>query len=321
VWLKTLWNPDFDAEAAIEGFVTRMYGPAAAPMRKLIAMQIKGWEESRWPNAAFSPKTIYEISYPRADVQRMEALLAEAYEIAKADPLVTKRLEYVVGPLRAFFKQSEEHASGTGLKTLQLLQTAEDPVVDGKLDDPAWQGVEALPFVMATKKDKPQPQFPTTVQAVWTRRGVTFGFRMTEPEPEKLMRDIGIETRDAALIWWNDNVELFLDVTGEQTDYYQIIVNANGAIADFHGKDASWDGEGIRAATAVGKDSWSLEVYVPYTAFPQVKGPATGVAWTGNFTRHRVTDKKNREYQRFNTRHAGPSNDQNAFGRLQFVER
>ncbi len=329
VWLKTLWNPDFDADAAIEGFVTRMYGPAAAPMRKLIAMQIKGWEESRWPNAAFSPKTIYEISYPRADVQRMEGLLAEAFAAAKADPLVTKRLEYVAGPLRAFFKQSEEHASGTGLKTLQLLQAAEDPVVDGKLDDPAWQGVEALPFVMATKKDQPQPQFPTTVQAVWTRRGVTFGFRMTEPEPEKLMRDIGAATRDAALIWWNDNVELFLDVTGEQTDYYQIIVNANGSIADFHGKDASWDGAGLRTAVFVGADFWSLEVYVPYDAFPEVKGPATGASWTGNFTRHRVTQAGTiggggpasvREYQRFNTRYAGPSNDQNAFGRLPFIE-
>ena len=30
-------------------------------------------------NAAFSPKTIYEISYPRADVKTMEALFAEAF--------------------------------------------------------------------------------------------------------------------------------------------------------------------------------------------------------------------------------------------------
>lgn len=321
VWLKTLWNPDLDVEAVIEGFVTRMYGPAAAPMRRLIAMQIKGWEESRWPNAAFSPKTIYEISYPRADVQRMETLLDEALVAAQADPLVTKRLEYVAKPLRAFFQQSAEYADGSGLKTLNLLQVAEDPVIDGKLDDPAWEGVEALPFVMATKKDQPQPQFPTTVQAVWTRQGVTFGFRMTEPEPEKLARDIGAETRDAALIWWNDNVELFLDVTGEQTDYYQIIVNVNGAIADFHGKDASWDGAGFRAATTVGEDFWSMEIYLPYAAFPEAKGPATGTVWTGNFTRHRVTDKKNREYQRFNTRFASPSNDQNAFGKLPFVER
>ncbi len=72
---------------------------------------------------------------------------------------------------------------------------AEDPVIDGKLDDAAWAGIEALSFVMATKKDQPQPRFPTTVQAVWTRWGVTFGFRMSEPEPEKLMRDIGAATR------------------------------------------------------------------------------------------------------------------------------
>lgn len=320
-WMKALWNPDFDVDAAIDGFVTRMYGPAAKPMRELIGMQMRGWEESRWPNAAFSPKTVYEMSYPRADVQRMEALLGEAFAAAKADPLVTKRLDYVAGPLRAFFQQSAEHASGTGLKALSLLQVAEDPVVDGKLDDKAWDGVEALPFVVAQNREKPQPEFPTNVRAVWTRRGVTFGFHMAEPETAKLMKDIGRDSRDAALLWWNDNVELFLDVMGEQTDYYQIIVNATGAIADFHAKDATWNGDGIKAAAVIGTDYWSLEVFVPYAAFPKVKGPATGVTWYGNFTRHRVTDRSHREYQRFNTRFAGPSNDQNAFGRLPFVER
>ena len=321
VWLKTLWNPEFDADVAIEGFVTRMYGPAAKPMREVIGMQIKGWEDSRWPNAAFSPKPIYEMSYPRADVHHMETLLADAFEKAKDDPLVTKRLTYVAGPLRDFFQQSAEYASGTGLKTLHLLQVAEDPVVDGKLDDSAWEGVEAMPMVMATDRQHPQPKFPTTVQAVWTRRGVTFGFHMIEPDTEKLKRDIGADSRDASEIWWNDNVELFLDVMGEQTDYYQFIVNANGAVADFHGKDATWNAAGLKTAAYIGKGFWSLEVFVPYAAFPKVKGPGTGSAWYGNATRHRVTDQSQREYQRFNTRYAGPSNDQNAFGRFPFVER
>jgi hypothetical protein len=321
VWMKTLWNPDFDATEALDAFVKNMYGPAAVAMKIVIGMQIAGWEDSRWPDAGFSPKSIYEISYPRTKVQLMEKMLADAFLAAKDDPLVTRRLEYAAGPLREFFKQSEEHASGAGLKTLNLLQAADDPVIDGKLDDTAWAGTEPLPFVMAQNREKPQPRFPTTVQAVWTRRGVTFGFRMTEPETAKLMKDIGPETRDASLIWWNDNVELFLDVMGNQTDYYQIIVNASGSIADFHGKDASWNGEGLKAAAFVGDGFWSLEVYVPYSAFPAVKGPATGIAWYGNFTRHRVTDKSNREYQRFNTRFATVSNDQNAFGRLPFIER
>jgi len=321
VWMKTLWNPDVDPAAVIEGFVRRMYGPAAPQMRELIGLQIAGWEESRWPRAVFSPKTVYEISYPRTTVHRMETLLEEAFAAAREDRLTSRRLEYVAGPLREFFTQAEEHATGSGLRTLQLLQVAEEPVLDGRLDEPAWQDVEPLPFVMATDRDRPEPRFPTTVQAVWTRRGVTFGFRMTEPEPDKLKRDIGAETRDAALTWWDDNVELFLDVTGERTDSYQLIVNANGSIADFYNKDPSWDGQGIRTASFVGQDFWSMEVFVPYSAFPGVAGPGSGATWYGNFTRHRVTDGENREYQRFNTRFAKPSNDQNAFGPLPFVER
>ncbi|NLL84716.1 MAG: DUF4838 domain-containing protein [Lentisphaerae bacterium] len=323
VWMKALWNPDVNVQAVIDELVQRQFGPAAATMKTLITMQMKGWQESRWPDAAFSPKTVYEISYPRDDVKKMEALFDEAFALAEkaADPLVKARLDYLAPPLRAFFNQSAEQADGSGLKTLQLIQVAEDPVVDGKLDDNAWRDIEALPFVMATKRDNPTPQFPTTVQAVWTREGITFGFRMTEPEPDKLARDIGAATRDAARIWWDDNVEIFLDPSGRQIDYYQIIVNVNGSVADFYGKDASWDCQGIKAAAVVAADFWSLEVFIPYSAFPNATPPGTGAVWYGNFTRHRVGDHSAREYQRLNTRYAGPSNDQNAFGSLPFVER
>lgn len=284
-------------------------------------MQARGWEDSRWPGGTFSPKAVYEVSYPRSEVQRMEHLLTQAFEAAQGDELVTRRLNYVAPALREFFAQSAEYASGAGLRTLSLWQVGEDPKIDGKLDDPQWRDVEALAFVQAQDREHPEPKYPTTVQAVWTREGVTFGFRMAEPEPEKLARDIGGDAHDASLIWWNDNVEIFLDVTGDRTDYYQLIVNANGSIADFHAKDDSWTAAGLKAAAFVGEDHWSLEVFVPYAAFPEAKRPATGVVWYGNFTRHRVTDRTAREYQRLNTRFAGPSNDQNAFGPLPFVER
>src|SRR6185295_2340676 len=38
-WMKILWNPDFDVDAAIDEHCKRMYGPAAGTMRKLVAMQ------------------------------------------------------------------------------------------------------------------------------------------------------------------------------------------------------------------------------------------------------------------------------------------
>jgi len=321
VWLKVLWNPDFNVDFAIDEYCRRMYGPAAGTMRELARMQIDGWENSRWPGGVFSARGVYESSYPREQVVRMEELLKKARVEAAGDSLANERIEYYATPFPAFFKESKDYAEGTGRRTLSAYQVAEDPVLDGRLDKPCWQGIEPLLFVKALDQQDPQPKYPTELKAVWSRQGITFGFRMSEPTPEKLARDIGADSRDASLIWWNDNVELFLDVVGERTDYYQFIVNPNGAIYDSHGKEISWTAEGAKSAIYLGKDFWSMEVFIPYKAFNRVTLPATGIQWFGNFTRHRVTDRSDREMQRLNTTFAGPSNNPNAFGPIRFVER
>ena len=77
-WLKVLWNPDFDVDTAIDEYCRRMYGPAADSMRQLVALQIDGWEKSRLPGGRLSAKGIHEYCFPRKQVLRMEALLAEA---------------------------------------------------------------------------------------------------------------------------------------------------------------------------------------------------------------------------------------------------
>ena len=318
VWMKALWNPDFDVDAVIDEFCRRMFGPAADTMHELVTMQIDGWEKSRWPGGNLSPKAIYEISYPRKDVLRMEALLKAAREQAAGDELILKRLDYYAGPMEVFFNESKAYAEGSQRTVLVAKKVGEDPVIDGKLGDDAWKQAEAVSLIRALDRKQPKPQFPTTLKAVWTLDGVTFGFRMAEPAPHNLARDI--RGRDDSLAWWNDNVEIFLDVAGQRLDYYQLIVNPNAAILDGHGRDTEWTCEGLKAKAHVGADFWSLEVYVPYAAFTDAVKPGTGVEWFGNFTRHRVCDKKPREYQRLNTTYAGPSNNMMAFGPIRFVE-
>lgn len=65
-WMKLLWNPEFNVDAAIAEYCRRMYGPAAATMRELIGLQIDGWERSRWPAARLRPGLLRgEGSAPR----------------------------------------------------------------------------------------------------------------------------------------------------------------------------------------------------------------------------------------------------------------
>ena len=310
VWLKVLWDPEINVAAVVDEYCRRMYGPAAGTMRALVGMLIDGWEKTEWSPHVLSPKTVYEQSFPRESVLRIQKLLEQARAEAKADELVTRRLNYYAPALEEFFAESKLLAEGTGIKPLNVYQVAEDPTIDGRLEDKAWGEIEPVHFLKVSKT-RDEPRFPTELKAVWSRAGITFGFRMAETDIQNLKRDIGKESRDASLIWWNDNVEIFFDPSGERRGYYQFIVNPNGALYDSIGREnTTWNPEGVKAAGYVGKDFWSAEVFVPYDIFEKVALPATGTVWHGNFTRHRVTDRKSREYQGFNVTTGAPSHNQ-----------
>lgn len=329
-WMKALWNPDLDCKALFDTFATRMYGPAAQPIRRIITLQAEGWKRP-WEVAKVSPKNIFEITYPREEVEEMEACFAEAYKLAEGDALVTKRIDYYKDGFTQFFKESKEHAEGTAFAPLMMKKVASNPTVDGKLDEAEWEMADALPFVRALDREQTSPKYPTTVKAVWTPDGVTFGFRLTEPTPDKLW------TKETPGSWHNDNVELFLDVTGKGAgDFFQIIVDArNEGLLTIHAaEDAGWKPKGVKSDIHVGADFWSIEVFVPFSEFAKLEGaqlPKTssaGLFWLGNFTRHRKADgyQKDKtpgssgEMQRLNTRYSKWSADQSAFGTLKFVE-
>jgi hypothetical protein len=335
-WMKCLWNPAFPVDAAIDTYCTRMFGPAAATMRELVGRQIDGWEKSRWQDGRFSPRGIYEISYPRENVKIMEALYAKAREQAKADPLALARLDYLQPDLEAFFKESRDFAEGTGFKPLLLQKVGDPPAIDGKLDEANWERAQPVPFIKATGKEQGKPAlYPTTIRGLWNDSGIYLGFRMTEPNMDRL------ETRhgghDNGEVWWDDNVEIFLDPSGQSAgDFYQIIINAGLATMDNHNKDLTWEAAAMKAAVFKGPDFWSLEVFLPYSLFPNARRPTPGAAstsfWTGNFTRHRVAAHSNiannppapagsvREYQRMNTTGSVTSDNLADFAEIRFTE-
>ncbi len=331
-WLKLLWNPDFDVDAAIEEYCRRMYGPAAATMRELVGLQIDRWENSRFPGARLSAKAVHQIGFPRETELRMEVLLERARREAAGDDLVNRRIDYYAGPFSEFFQESKDYAEGSGLRPLVAVKVGENPTLDGRLDDAVWQRAEEVAFVLAYDKTKKPPTYPTSVKAVWTADGVTFGFSMREPTPERLERTI--KGRDDSMAWWDDNIELLFDVTGKnEGEFYHLIINPNTAVADAKGRDFSWNSDDVKAAAIEGKDYWSLEVYLPYATFPEAVKPGTSdqPVWYGNFTRHRVADQglkpkfrahpdSQREYQRMNTTFAVPSNNLLDFAPIRFQE-
>ena len=329
VWMRTLWNVNVDPQKVFDVFAKRMFGPAAQPMRRLISLQEDGWKKP-WEIAKVSPKNIFEISYSRETVLDMQKCFQEAYSLAGDDKLIQKRLDHYKKGFEDFFRESEAFANGTSFTPLLIQKVGANPVIDGKLDDPEWKRVKAVQFGPG-RESKTALKYQTSVQVVWTPEGVTFGFRMTEPTPDKLF------LKEAPGSWVNDNVEIFFDVTGKGAgDYYQLLIDARDeGIVTFHAAEKNWKPKNIKSHVYIGKDFWSVEVYIPFVEFASLEGarlPTTssgGISWIGNFTRHRNADSQNkenktpgseREIQRLYTRNSMWNADQSAFGPLKFVE-
>ncbi len=325
-WMRLLWNPDYDVAAGIDAFSQRMFGPAGETIAELLDLQIRSWEDSRWPNGVLTAQAVYEHSFPREVRDRIEVLLEQAQAEVAGDPVLEERMAYFARPFQAFFREFAQVVDGEGMQEMVAMKVAENPVVDGRLDDEVW--TYALPVSLRrglSDGTQVEPRHPTVVRAVWTMDGVTFGFHMMEPVPQLLKRDVA--SRDHALTWHDDCVELFIDVTGEnQGAFVQFVINANHAIQDLFSGDETWDADNVRVGTHVGEDDWSMEVFIPYSDLGYEKGSAGGDRWGLQVTRHRTGKRVDGEpvgsweNQKLNAASGGFNSNLSDFSHLIFRE-
>ena len=187
VWMKCLWNPDFDVERVYDEFARRMFGPAGKPMRKLIALQETCWNRP-WEDDVCSYRNIFEISYPPKDVRRMKALMVEAYGIAleAGEPFAGRAKRYL-SAFETFIAEAEANAARTERKEIRP-----NAVYELGQARSVWE------------------------TNVWARTEVTTRLEVDELcirarcfEPAVKQLDFKHEVPD--FIWGNDSVEFFVD--------------------------------------------------------------------------------------------------------------
>ena len=323
-WMKVMWNPDFDVDAAIDEHCKRMYGPAAASVRQLMQIQMDGWEKSRWPGGRLAPKSVYTVSYPKATVEQVKTLLAKAKVEAAGDELTARRVAYYAYCFDDFFKEYAAVMEGAGQHTLVAFKVASNPVIDGDLSDEVWKKAEPALLMKNEDGKEVAARYPTEVRAVFTLDGITLGIRMAEPSPEKLKREV--KTNDHGMTYWDDSVDLFFDPSGKNMgDFVQLIVNANGAVQDIKNGSGSWTAEGLKTASKLGQGCWTMEVYVPFKALGDNVRYGTGVTWFGQITRHRMSDQGTSpesipENQKLNAKFTGFNSNLNDFSPITFRE-
>ena len=187
IWMKCLWNPDFDVERIYDEFARRMFGPAEKPMRKLIALQEECWNRP-WEGNACSYRNVFEISYPPEDVSQMKALMVEAYGIAlKAGEPFAGRAKRYLSAFETFIAEAEANAARTERKVIRSNTTYELGQARSVWATNVWAKTE-----VTTRLEGDELCIRT---------------RCFEPAVKRL--DFKHEVPD--FVWGNDAVEFFVD--------------------------------------------------------------------------------------------------------------
>lgn len=177
-------------------------------------------------------------------------------------------------------------------KNITITKIVDAPKIDGVLDDLAWQNVPvATGFVERQPNNgKPIPDsLRTEVKIVYDDRGIYFGAKMFDPEPEKIMKEL--TERDD--IGNDDFFFILLNGYNDHQQSLQFIVTAAGVQYDAKmtngNEDPSWNGVWY-SNVKINIDSWVAEIFIPYSElrFPQKDVQIWGLNMEREFRRNRT---------------------------------
>lgn len=175
--------------------------------------------------------------------------------------------------------------------------------VDGKLDEESWQKASwSNDFVDIEGDYAPAPPYrQTRVKMLWDDDYLYIGAEMIEPHIWATYTE-----RDAVIFHEND-FEVFIDPDGDSHNYYELEINALGTIWDLillkpyrDGGPAlnAWDIRGLKSAVHIygtlndptDKDEkWTVELAFPWKMLKEAarpnRRPEDGEQWRINFSR------------------------------------
>ncbi|HOH60034.1 MAG: carbohydrate-binding family 9-like protein [Candidatus Cloacimonetes bacterium] len=191
----------------------------------------------------------------------------------------------------------------------------DDIVIDGILREASWQkALWSEDFVDIEGDLKPLPFLHTRVKMLWDEDWLFFAAELEEPHIWAKLTE-----RDAVIFHDND-FEIFIDPDGDTHDYYELEVNAQGTLWDlliikpYRDRDKvavnAWDIRGIQYAIGIDgtlnnpsdiDKAWRVELKIPMSTLSECANklfpPSEGDFWRINFSRvHWDTDVIDGEY-------------------------
>jgi hypothetical protein len=187
-------------------------------------------------------------------------------------------------------------------KTYICLNTSETLNIDGKGSETAWKNAQWTDLFVDIEGDlKPKPEFDTKVKMLWDDEYMYFYAEMAEPHLWATLTE-----RDA-VIYHDNDLEIFIDPDGDTHNYYELEFNLFGTLWDLlltkpyrdggHAIDA-WDVRDIKYALNLDgtlndpsdiDKGWSIEVAIPWKVLEEAANhggpPNDKEQWKVNFSR------------------------------------
>lgn len=174
--------------------------------------------------------------------------------------------------------------------------TSSTIVIDGVVNEPAWQKAHALKFYVPVTHA--HPVSPTEGKALWDDKNLYVAFNAVD-------KDLwGTLTEHDSTTFHNDVLEIFFMPDPAGAIYYNIEINVLGAVFDAQqvpgmrmSERVAWNCEGIEFTTALHgtlnkrddvDESWQLEVAIPFSSIPILHGksPIAGMIWPFHLARY-----------------------------------
>ncbi|MDD4516695.1 carbohydrate-binding family 9-like protein [Massilibacteroides sp.] len=175
-------------------------------------------------------------------------------------------------------------------------------IIDGKLNSEEWDKIPwSADFVDIEGSKRPTPHFQTRVKMAYDSTGIYFAALMEEPHVW------GTITQHDAVIFHDNDFEIFLNPSNDTHNYMEYEVNALGTVWDLFltkpYRDGAvvlnnWEFAGMKSAVSIDgtvnnpsdtDSSWSIEVFIPwksvYQPMHRAKMPQDGEHIRVNFSR------------------------------------
>lgn len=186
--------------------------------------------------------------------------------------------------------------------------------MDGKLNEAQWTNTDwTESFVDIEGSLKPNPFFDTKVKMLWDSTYFYIGAELEEPHVWATL------TQRDAVIFKDNDFEVFIDPDGDTHNYYELEINAFGTEWDllllkpYHDDSKvaidSWDITGLISKVHVNgtinnpsdtDKGWSVEIAIPWQTLEEAAPnfhPEIGEQWKVNFSRvHWNTEIINGKY-------------------------